>query len=285
MIIARLFPKNTKRYLSAKKSINSYEQIIKKHNVVHLFSVWTITLSGMAFYDGQLNRFAYWDWSGWSLGIFKLVFSSIIFFMFTSFGFVFIGNGRINVIDMLKYFIICTIYFFVGAFGSEIILISFLGVIPYLIVFGGSILMYQLKVIYFPKNDTWDVDNWQNKNRYFLIAMISFIISAYLGYHMDDPIISTVSMISLFFPAVTLLWPNHVRHIKRAQFFPLFILAMFTCVRLPWFLVPLLILFFLIRSINYLKYGIVYPSFGVLYDETVKNQINDKFNNLNEDNV
>ena len=70
-------------------------------------------------------------------------------------------------------------------------------------------------------------------------------------------------------PAIALIWPSHVRHIKRLQFYPLFILAMFSCVRAPWFLIILGLLFFTIRSINYLKYGIIYPSFGVAQDETL----------------
>jgi len=44
---------------------------------------------------------------------------------------------------------------------------------------------------------------------------------------------------------------------------------MFSCVRAPWFLIILGLLFFTIRSINYLKYGIIYPSFGVADDETL----------------
>ena len=101
------------------------------------------------------------------------------------------------------------------------------------------------------------------------LSLILMIISAVFGYKLDDPIISTVSMVSLFLPAVALIWPNHVRHIKRLQFYPLFVLAMFTCVRSPWFLIILGIHFFIMRSVNYLKYGITYPSFGVAQEETL----------------
>ena len=94
------------------------------------------------------------------------------------------------------------------------------------------------------------------------------VFSTIIGYQLDDPIISTVSMVALFFPTVTYLWPDHIRHIKRLQFYPLFILAMFACVRAPWFLIILGLLFYIIRSINYLKYGIIYPSFGVAQEET-----------------
>ena len=43
----------------------------------------------------------------------------------------------------------------------------------------------------------------------------------------------------------------------------LFTFAMFLSVRAAWFLVPLAVLFFTLRMVNYFRYGIVHPSFGV----------------------
>ncbi|MGY8783049.1 MAG: hypothetical protein ACKVHA_06530, partial [Fidelibacterota bacterium] len=60
-----------------------------------------------------------------------------------------------------------------------------------------------------------------------------------------------------------LIWPNHVRHLQRARFYPVFTFSMFLCVRAPWFIIPLLVLFFILRTINYLRLGITYPSFAV----------------------
>ena len=99
------------------------------------------------------------------------------------------------------------------------------------------------------------------------ISIILIFTSFYLGYAFDDPIISTVSIVSIFFPLVMYVWPNHVRHVKRLQFFPLFTFSMFVCVRAPWFFIFLITLFFMVRTINYLKFGIVYPSFGVHLEE------------------
>ena len=71
------------------------------------------------------------------------------------------------------------------------------------------------------------------------------------------------ALLTIPFAIIALIWPSHVRHLQRARFYPLFIFAMFLCVRAPWFLIPLAILFFSIRTVNYLRYGIVHPSFGV----------------------
>ena len=89
------------------------------------------------------------------------------------------------------------------------------------------------------------------------------LIALLLGIKLKDPIVSTAGAVAIPFSAIALLWPNHVRHLQRARFYPLFIFAMFLCVRAPWFILPLSILFFVVRIINYFRYGIVHPSFGV----------------------
>jgi hypothetical protein len=89
------------------------------------------------------------------------------------------------------------------------------------------------------------------------------VFAMLLGIILEDPIASTAAAVALPFSAIALIWPNHVRHLQRVRFYPLFIFAMFLCVRAPWFLIPLGVLFFLLRTINYFRYGIVHPSFGV----------------------
>ena len=84
---------------------------------------------------------------------------------------------------------------------------------------------------------------------------------------MDDPIISTVSMVSFPFPLTSINMASIYGHLQEARFYPLFTCAMFLSVRAPWFLIPLIILFYSLRLINYFRFGIVYPSFGVDFDE------------------
>ncbi|MBT6414478.1 MAG: hypothetical protein HOK12_08980 [Candidatus Marinimicrobia bacterium] len=96
-----------------------------------------------------------------------------------------------------------------------------------------------------------------------------FCIAILLGFYFDDPIITSAGIVSVPFPLIALLWPSHVRHLQRARFYPLFIFAMFLCVRAPWFLIPLAILFYTLRIVNYFRYGIVYPSFGVDFSDNI----------------
>ena len=140
---------------------------------------------------------------------------------------------------------------------------NFFGIFPYFTAFLSCLLIFQFPLILDEDKGVWNYFDWNNKVQYFSLSLILMIASVLLGVFLDDPIMSTAGAVSVAFPLVGLIWPNHVRHLQRARFFPLFTFAMFLCVRAPWFLIPLGILFFLIRTINYFRFGIVYPSFGV----------------------
>ena len=263
MILARLIPKTSVRYTLLNKTADIYSTFLDKHKILHLFSVWTVTMSGFVFNKGQIDRFSYWDWSGWEYGLIKIIISTILFLFIQNKNFsdvkVFNNNNSL----LIKEFLFLVFYFFIGLANFKIFDLNIILIFPYLFTFAGGLFLYRISVKYDSNSEKWNVDNWENKLYYFSASFIFLIISTYLGYLFDDPIISTVSMISLFFPAIVILWPSHVRHILRSQFYPLFTFSMFVCVRAPWFFIILFILFFISRSINYLKYGIVYPSFGV----------------------
>ena len=269
MILARLIPKHSKKYEDFNKKISVYAELIEKYNVINLFSVWTVTVSGFSYMLGQIDRYSYWDWSGYNDGIIRLILSTILFYVTSKNKILKLGSDRLTYLNLFFNVIICLMFFLIGAVNISMIEINIIGFLPYICSFVAGIVIYEFKISYDRKNDDWIIDSWDNMVSYLVLSFILMIVSAVIGYNLDDPIISTVSMVSLFFPAVALIWPNHVRHIKRLQFYPLFILAMFTCVRSPWFLIILGTLFFIIRSINYLKYGITYPSFGVAQEETL----------------
>ena len=116
-------------------------------------------------------------------------------------------------------------------------------------------------------------EKWDDKELYFSLAFVSLLIALIIGFKYDDPFISTASAVAIPFSIFALIWPNHIRHLHRLRFYPIFIFAMFLCVRVPWFIIPLIILFIAIRIINYFRYGIVYPSFGVDFDEDISTSI------------
>ena len=263
MILARLIPKNSDRYTFINNIVDIYSIFFEKHKFLYLFSVWTVTMSGFVFNKGQIDRFSYWDWSEWEYGLIKIIISSIFFLSIQNKNFIDVKLFNKNNSVLIKEFLFLVLYFFIGLANFNIFDLNIILISPYLFAIAGGLFLYRISIKYDSNSEKWDVINWENKLYYFSASFILLIISTYLGYLFDDPIISTVSMISLFFPAIVLLWPSHVRHILRSQFYPLFTFSMFVSVRAPWFLIILFILFFISRSINYLKYGIIYPSFGV----------------------
>ena len=269
MIIARLIPKGSPKYQIIKNDIKVYADLLEKYNIINLFAVWTMTVSGFNYMLGHVDRYSYWDWSGYVDGIIRLVLATTVFYISSKKDIWKRSDNHLGYFDLLNNFIIGSVCFLIGAVNMMFTSVSILCVVPYFSAIAAGILIYEFKIIYDQKNEDWKINNWDNKVKYLFISLLLMVLSTVIGYKLDDPIISTVSMVSLFFPAVALIWPSHVRHIKRLQFYPLFILAMFSCVRAPWFLIILGLLFFTIRSINYLKYGIIYPSFGVAHDETL----------------
>ncbi|MDP6877551.1 MAG: hypothetical protein QGI18_03050 [Candidatus Marinimicrobia bacterium] len=267
MILARLIPKGSRKYQIIKNDISVYAELLEKYNIINLFAVWTVTVSGFTYMLGHDDRYSYWDWSGYVDGIIRLVLATTVFYITSKKGIWKRSDNRLGYFDLLNNFIIVSVCFLIGAVNMMFAEVNVIGVVPYFSSIAAGILIYEFKITYDQENNDWKINNWDNKVKYLFISLLLMVLSTVMGYNLDDPIISTVSMVSLFFPAVALIWPSHVRHIKRLQFYPLFILAMFSCVRAPWFLIILGFLFFTIRSINYLKYGIIYPSFGVAQDE------------------
>mgnify|MGYP001166918417 CR=1 FL=1 len=267
MIISRLIPKGSKTFKQINKRIDTYHLFISNNYVLNLLGVWTVTIAGYAFLIGQIDRYSYWSWNGFPECLIKIILSTALFYLLFKQGIIKLTEQRLNYINILynsSFYFLC---FIIGTLRFSSFEISFLGYVPYLsFIFAGS-LIYEYKVSYDIENDNWLLDSWDNKVQYMLASILLMAISVVLGFILDDPIISTVSIVSVFFPIVTLIWPNHIRHIKRLQFYPLFTFSMFVCVRAPWFLLFLFLLFFTIRSINYLKYGVVYPSFGVHLEE------------------
>ena len=76
------------------------------------------------------------------------------------------------------------------------------------------------------KNYKDDVKTVENKFRYLSISVVSMVFAMLLGIVLEDPVASTAAAVAIPFSAIALIWPNHVRHLQRARFYPLFIFAM-----------------------------------------------------------
>lgn len=264
MIIARIFPKKSQNFNNAKPFFQKIGDSMDSGGWIRLFSLWTLIVAGIVLNMDFENRYVYWSWSGWESGFVKLVVASVVYFYFLNPNNLWIiGSKRLQNKEIIIHAVIAFILLIFGYVGSSSMVPNFFGIFPYFTAFLSCLLIFQFPLILDEDKGVWNYFDWNNKVQYFSLSLILMIASVLLGVFLDDPIMSTAGAVSVAFPLVGLIWPNHVRHLQRARFFPLFTFAMFLCVRAPWFLIPLSILFFLIRTINYFRFGIVYPSFGV----------------------
>ncbi|MFL2982868.1 MAG: hypothetical protein ACJZ12_00580 [Candidatus Neomarinimicrobiota bacterium] len=281
MIIEKIVPIDSDMYNKWRHFFSLVGDRMDLEGWMQLFAIWTLTVSGIVISMDIQDRYVYWNWDGWLIGFVKLILVSIIFFTYLRpKNFWMVGNVRLTIKDIVLHCIIGFMLMFFGWLEFELIsgniseklepfvlhfylFYSFISLLPYLFVFVSCLLVFQFVIELDRKNGTWNNFHWNNKVEYFSISVIMMLIALLIGIKLEDPILSTAGAVAIPFSAIALAWPNHVRHLQRARFYPLFIFSMFLCVRAPWFIIPLSILFFVVRTVNYFRYGIVHPSFGV----------------------
>ena len=273
MIVARIFPKDSEHYNRFQKYFSNLTQIIHSQGWIQFFSIWTLTVSGIVVSMDMSDRYVYWEWGGWFIGFIKLVVITTLYFTFLKPKYIWsVGSRLLNSKEILLHTIIAYFFLLFGYFDMQKllqpkvlfnILNGFIVLVPYVLAFVSCLLVFQFTIVLDKVKGVWNNFDWNKKIEYLSVSVLLMLISIILGIYLEDPVISTAGAVSIPFSLIALIWPNHVRHLQRARFYPLFIFAMFACVRAPWFLIPLAVLFFLLRTINYFKYGIIYPSFGV----------------------
>ena len=134
--------------------------------------------------------------------------------------------------------------------------------LPYIIAFIAVYLYYPLS-INAEKLDSRDL--MSDLNRIPSISFVLLTISTIIAYFINDPVFSTAGAIIIPFYLVSLIFPR-AEHILRSFKYPLFILAIFIGVRLPWLLFALFFNFTLIRLYNYFRFGIIEPTLKVSND-------------------
>ena len=274
MLIEKIIPVGSDLYSVWSGYFSELGKKIDSQGWVHLFSIWTLTVGGIVLSMDLSDRYIYWEWSGWIEGFIKLLIVSIVFIfilkpneMWTA------GTKRLNIKEFLIHSGIGSILIVFGFFDLGMIVgpyeskIEFLHVllslISYVFSFLSCLIVFQFILELEEDKGTWNNFNWEHKFEYLSISVGFMALAMLLGIFLEDPVASTAAAVSIPFPLIALIWPNHVRHLQRARFYPLFTFAMFLSVRAAWFLVPLAVLFFTLRMVNYFRYGIVHPSFGV----------------------
>ena len=111
MILARLLPKDSKKYQSIRDSIGKYSEFLDKYNITHFFGIWTMTISGYSYLLGQIDRYSYWDWSGYTNGITRLLLATILFFLLSQKGIWAINNKRLSYFDLIIHGIFGGVFF------------------------------------------------------------------------------------------------------------------------------------------------------------------------------
>ena len=274
MLIEKIIPVGSDLYSVWSGYFSELGKKIDSQGWVQLFSIWTLTVGGIVLSMDLSDRYIYWEWSDWIEGFIKLLLVSIVFIiilkpngMWTA------GTKRLNIKEFLIHSAIGSILLVFGLFDLEMIKGSsenkieffhvLLSLVPYIFSFLSCLIVFQFKIELEEDKGTWNNFNWEHKFEYLSISVGFMVLAMFLGIFLEDPVASTAAAVSIPFPLIALIWPNHVRHLQRARFYPLFTFAMFLSVRAAWFLVPLAVLFFTLRMVNYFRYGIVHPSFGV----------------------
>lgn len=274
MLIEKIIPVGSDLYSVWSGYFSELGKKIDSQGWVQLFSIWTLTVGGIVLSMDLSDRYIYWEWSGWIEGFIKLLIVSIVFIFILKPNEIWTaGTKRLNIKEFLIHTVIGSILVVFGFFDLEMIIepheskIEFLHVllslISYVFSFLSCLIVFQFILELEEDKGTWNNFNWEHKFEYLSISVGFMALAMLLGIFLEDPVASTAAAVSIPFPLIALIWPNHVRHLQRARFYPLFTFAMFLSVRAAWFLVPLAVLFFTLRMVNYFRYGIVHPSFGV----------------------
>lgn len=266
MLIEKIFPQKSELYVSLKSIFIKIGSKIDKLGLIQLFSLWTLTVAGIVLKMGVNDRYVYWEWNNWMTGLGKLLFVTLVFVFFLNPNKIWnIDSKRLSMNSIGIHMVIALMCLLFGHSWPS--LNYFIYLLPYLLAFYSGLLIFQFQIQLNIEKKTWVSLDWENKSYILFTSFLSMLISVIIGIYLDDPILSTSAMVSIPFPLIALLWPNHVRHLQRARFYPLFIFTMFLCVRAPWFLIPLIILFIFLRVVNYFRFGITHPSFGVDFTE------------------
>ena len=281
MIIEKIVPVGSQNHMRWKDFFSNIGKKADSQGWIQLFSIWTLTVAGIVLSMDIQDRYVYWDWDGWIVGLVKLMIVSIVFISILNPKKIWtVGKKRLNIKEIFIHGVVGVILLLLGWIDIGMIeaiskgklesmvmvtylIYSALSIVPYVLSFLSCLLVFQFILELEEDKGTWNNLNWENKLGYLLMSVVFMALAMLLGISLEDPVASTAAAVALPFSAIALIWPDHVRHLQRARFYPLFIFAMFLCVRAPWFLVPLAVLFFLLRIVNYFRYGIVHPSFGV----------------------
>ena len=260
MIIARIVPTTSSVYKTLSTLSEKLDGIMK-WKPLFWFGFWTLFVAGMGAYSGYHDRFIFWDFSRWFIGIIALiVITSISVIFLIKNGLLIYGQDENKKSKIIIHCLVGFVVFMIGWGGN--LNIGVPHSIPYILTYLAIVFIYKIPIseqadtgekLILSHNDRW---------KYSLISLILLIISTVIGFILDDPVISTASVVVIPFTIVSFLM-KHGRHVYRARVYSILIVALFIVARQSWFLIPLLLLFYFLRFYHYFRYGIIFPTFAV----------------------
>ena len=231
---------------------------------LHWFGMWCMVISGFNIIKGQENRYIFWDWNSGSIIIFSVIILATVWTVLSARYSA--TPKQINNLRSLLYFIIMGfIALLLGSIGPEFSIGVIKNYVPYLLFYIAVWLVFSIEFIQ-QDDKSIEIAGSTPRIRNLVGSTTLIIVGLVMGFQFDDPVASTVSAVYLPFLIVALIMPAHIRHLQRARIYGVFIPAVFLAFRFPWFLIPLWVLFFLLRLYHYFRFNIVYPTFGVDYD-------------------
>jgi hypothetical protein len=266
MLIARLFPAGTDRFKSAEKWFKKWDRILQL-DPIRWFGWWLMYVAGSSAGMARIDRTYFWDFSQWIQGSIAIVVISIIIGILTSK--LKQKNSKVLEVNLTLSSLVTQmglgLLLFMLGWESSIIT-GILNGTPYFCAFLAVYFVHAIKIQHTgdPGNDNERSDN-QKRKLILLIATFFLLTTVVIGFILDDPVASTGGMVALPFLIVAILG-RHNRHLIRAQFYPIFIFSVFLASREAWLVVPMLLLFYLLRFYYYFNFKKVYPTFGVDYD-------------------
>ncbi len=277
MLISRIAPPKSALYQRIANKIASLDHLMD-YQPLTWFGLWSIFAAGMAAKGGEIDRYHYWDWSNWLIGI-------VILLVLTYFVSVFLLKPKrisfqpssspirsvlvVTWVGMILFITGWKVPFVLNGFTFDDLLPQagrvFLYMIPYVLMFAALAFVHSVKI----DDDGESLPTVQSQSQRFNCFGIAFILLVFgliFGFYLEDPVITTASAVSLPFVGIGFLF-KAVRHVQRAKVYPIFITAMFVSLREPWLLIPVAVLFFTLRFYHYFRYEIVYPTFAVELEE------------------
>lgn len=262
MLVARLIPPGSATYQRLRERSRWLDGLMDQQPE-HWFGVWIMSVAGINVSWAAFQRYYFWDFSQTLYGLTTLIVVTVIFalvqwkkswFTFRLGGF----NTLSGYKTLLLHLLLGWVLFAAAAPSYNLSAQGLVHSLPYLSGFLALVVVYSIPL----SQEGTPADPFRRRPGVFLALVLVFIACG-LGVVLDDPVISTIAVVySPFLVVALILRPR--RHLERARIWGIFIPAMFLAVRLPWFLVPLGILFFGLRTYHYFRHGKVYPTFKVV---------------------